>query len=147
MSRWLFFPSPAASEDLICTNIWVRTITGGTENTLQSDASSTVYNGWTVGQMFFRDILKNGVWTNDGLGLLWNMYNATDYARWTGYIGTAGGTFNVYQTGTTNLIYSMAWTGQYLWTTNTQRYGATSITFTGTVPGNNSRADIYHVKA
>ena len=147
MSKWLYIPDQAASEDLICTNIWVRTITGATENTLQSDASSTVYNGWTVGQMFFRDILKNGVWTSDGLGLLWNMYNATDYARWTGYIGTAGGTFKIYETGTTTLIYSMAWTGQSLWTPNTQRYGSTSITFTGTVPGNNSRADIYHVKA
>ena len=133
---------------MICTNIWVRTIVGGVENLLQSDASSTVYNGWNIGAMYFRDATKNGSWTSDGLGLLWSMGNATDYARWTGYIGTAGGTFKVYEQGTTTLIYSMAWSAEREWTANTRQYGAyVAPIFTGTVPGNNSRADIYHVPA
>lgn len=141
-----FIPAAAALGDLIITNGKVSTSVGGVENSITPDASSTVYNGWDFTAMQFRDATKDGSWTNDGFGLLWNMKDATNYANWTGYIGTGttSGTFYVYETGTSTLIYSMAWDGQRQFTTNVRHYGRNSKTFTGSPATGSQRVDVYH---
>lgn len=139
-----FIPAPVSSGLTVVSNAYIQTSVGGVENTMRADASSTIYNGWSLGVMYFRDAVKNGVWTDDGLGLLWNMVNATNYANWTGLITAGSGLFSVFEAGTSTLIFTFRWTGQGLWTTNQQRYGTTSVDYTGSVGGNNVRVDIYH---
>ena len=115
------------------------------ESTIKTDASSTVYGSYATGYMYFRDATKDGSWTDDGLGLLWD--HSTSATDWVSLIGTTGGTFNVYEQGTLTLIYSLAWSGTGTWSGNTDRYGSSSVDFTGTVPANNTRVDVYHVKS
>lgn len=146
-SKWLFFPTPASSGisgTAIILDGRVRTAIGGVECRVQDD-SSTVYNSWSVGYMDFRDASKNASWTDDGLGLLWNMADSTNYANWQGLIGTAGGTFNVYEAGTETLVFSLEWAGEQQWTTNIRQYGKTSRDFTGTTSANEDRVDVYHI--
>ena len=149
MSKWLFFPSPAAGGlgDLIVTNGIANLNIGGVESRIQSDGSSTVHGSWTLGNMDFRDASKNAAWTDNGLGLLWGMIDSTNYNRWTDRTGSGGGTFSVYETGTTTLIFSFEWAGASVFTANMQRYGTTSIDFTGDTATANERVDVYHVQA
>ena len=141
-----FIPAAAAGlGDVIVLNAYANTNIGGVENAIEIDGSTTVYNGWDFTRMDFRDASKNGTWTDDGLGLLWNMKDATNYSNWTGYISGGSGTFYVYQAGTSTLIFSLAWVGQVLFTGNYQRYGSTSVDFTGSVAVNNTRVDVYHI--
>lgn len=148
-NKWLFFPTPVSASlgDIIVTNGIINTRVGGVENRVNSDGSSTVYNSWTLGNMDFRDASKNAAWTDDGLGLLWNMSDSTNYANWQGYIGAAGGTFYVYEEGTSTLIFSMAYTDEKQFTTNMRQYGATSRDFTGDTGTSSERVDVYHVQA
>ena len=151
-SKWLFFPSPAAGGlgDPIVTNGRSITFVGGVESRINSDGDSTVYNSWTLGNMDFRDASKNDAWT-DGAGgaqgILWGMADSTNYANWQGYIGTGGGTFSVYATGTTTLIFSLEYSGERQWTTNTRQYGHTGVDYTGRPSDMNERVDVYHVQA
>jgi len=129
--------------DAIILNGYSRTDIGGVESSVVTDGSSTVYGGYAIGRMDFRDATKNSTWTDDGLGLLWD--HSTDATNWVALIGTTGGTFNVYEQGTTTLIFSLAWTGTGAFSGNVDRYGSTSVDFTGTVPANNTRVDVYHI--
>jgi hypothetical protein len=141
-----FIPAPAAGlGDMIVLDAYVSTGVGGVENAVFIDGSTSVYNSWSFTRMEFRDATKNGSWTDDGLGLLWNMTDATNYANWQGYIGTAGGTFYVYEEGTSTLIFSFAWDGEAQWAPNNRRYGTTSVDYTGTVAANLTRVDVYHI--
>tara|TARA_R110001592_G_scaffold43723_2_gene141414 strand:- start:1953 stop:2249 length:297 start_codon:yes stop_codon:yes gene_type:complete len=98
--------------------------------------------------MDFRDASKNASWTDNGLGILWNMQDQTNFDLWTDYVeGTGGGTFSVYETGTTTLIFSFEWAGASTFTGKTRRYGTTSIDFTGDTATANERVDVYHVQA
>lgn len=140
-----FIPAPTASfGNLIATNAIIRTSVAGVEQRVETDLSTNVYNGWTFRYMDFRDSVKNGVWTDDGLGLLWNMLDSTNYARWQNYIGTGPGIFSVYYTGTSNLVFSLAWSGEQQWTTNVRRYGVTAVNFEGLVVAQGTRVDVYH---
>jgi hypothetical protein len=141
-----FIPAPATGlGDLIVLNALLTTTVGGVENTVIIDGSTTVYNGWSFTRMDFRDGTKNGTWTDDGLGLLWNMADSTNYANWQSLIGTAGGVFYVYEEGTSTLIFSFEWTGEGQWSTNVRRYGTSSVDYTGSVGSNNTRVDVYHI--
>jgi surface protein len=131
--------------DAIILNGYSGTTTGGVESDILTDGSSTVYGGYATGAMQFRDATSDGTWADDGFGLLWD--HSTDATNWVALIGTTAGTFNVYQQGTTTLIYSLAWTGTAGFTANFDRYGTTSVDFTGTVPANNTRVDVYHIQS
>ena len=140
-----FIPAAAATANLVVQNGVIRTFFGGVENTVQADGSSTVYNGWTLGNMFFRDTTKDGVWQNGGLGLLWYMVDATNFANWTGLITGTSGQFLVYYAGTSTLIFSLVWNGQALYTTYNQQYGSSSFTYNGIVAPSNTRCDVFWV--
>ena len=143
---WLHWPAPAAGlGNVIALDAYISTTVGDVENSIDTDPSTTIYNGWDFTRMDFRDDSKNGTWTDDGLGLLWNMKDATNYANWQGYIGTGPGTFYVYEAGTSTLIFSLAWVGESVWTTNVRRYGTTSVDYTGSVGTNLTRVDVYHI--
>jgi hypothetical protein len=145
VSRWLFFPSPASSaEQLIFTYANVETNVGAPEIGIYP---STIYNGWSSGAMFFYDVTKDGTWTDDGNGLLWNQVDATTISNWAGYLGTGGGTFKIYETGTTTLIFSYEYSGYQTWAGNTKQYGHVSKDYTGSVPSHNQKVDVYHVPA
>lgn len=141
----IFVPAPSASlGNLIVSNAPLNGSVGATEIAVELDGSSSVVNSWDFNRMFFRDAVKNGVWTDDGLGLLWDMKDATNYANWQGYIGTGPGTFSVYETGTSTLVFSLAWTGENQWSANVRRYGTSLVDFTGSV-STSPRVDVYHV--
>jgi len=140
-----FIPAPAATANLIVQNGVIRTFFGGVENTVQADGSSTVHNGWTLGNMFFRDTTKDGVWQNSGLGLIWDMANATNFANWTGLITGTSGQFLVFDAGTSNLIFSFDWNGQVTFTGNLRQYGSSSFTYNGIVAPANTRCDVFWV--
>mgnify|MGYP003640166440 CR=1 FL=1 len=150
MSKWLFFPAPVSSaEQLVITNGRSVSFFGGVESAIIADGSSTIYNGWSIGSnLSFYDGTKNGTWTDDGNGLLWNQSNATNIANWAGYLGTGGGTFKIYETGTTTLIFSYEYSGYRTWSGNTKQYGHLGTKdYTGSVPSSNQRVDVYHVPA
>ena len=137
-------PSGPAGDAVILNGKSSRT-TGGVESTVKTDGSSTVYGGYATGFMYFRDATRDGSWTDDGIGLLWD--HSTSATDWVSLIGTTGGTFNVYEEGTSTLIYSLAWSGTGAWSGNQDRYGSSSVDFTGTVPAEGDRVDVYHVKS
>ena len=146
-SKWLFFPSPAAGGlgKLIVTNGRAVSFVGGVETTIQADASSTVYNSWGLGSIYFRDAAKDGSFTDDGLGCLWLSPDATNHSLWSGYIGSdSTGTYSVYATGTTTLLFKLEYTGHRGWTTNTWQFGHLGVDFTGTPQSTNTRIDVYH---
>ncbi len=131
--------------DAILLNGNSRTYTGGVESTISTSGSSTVYGGYATASMYFTDATKDGSWTDDGSGLLWD--HSTSATDWVSLIGTTGGTFYVYEEGTSTLIYSFAWSGTGTWSGSTDQYGTTSKDYTGTVPPDNTAIDVYHVKS
>jgi len=131
--------------DAILLNGNSRTVTGGVESTISTSGSSTVYGGYATASMYFTDVTKDGSWTDDGSGLLWD--HSTSATDWVSLIGTTGGTFYVYEEGTSTLIYSFAWSGTGTWSGSTDQYGTTSKDYTGTVPPDNTAIDVYHVKS
>ena len=137
-------PTTTPAGDALILNGITSSSTGGVETTVETDGSSTVYGSYAIGDMHFRDASKNGSWTDDGFGLLWNQ--STDGSNWQTLLGSTSGTFYIYEQGTTTLIFSYAWSGEGNFTGNTHRYGSTSVDFTGTVPAGSTRVDVYHVK-
>ena len=138
------FSSSTPAGDALILNGITSSSTGGVETTMETDGSSTVYGSYAIGDMHFRDASKNGSWTDDGFGLLWDQ--STDGSNWQTLLGSTSGTFYIYEQGTTTLIFSYAWSGEGNFTGNTHRYGSTSVDFTGTVPAGSTRVDVYHVK-
>ena len=137
-------PSGPSGDALILNGV-TNNSTGGVETSMRTDGSSTVYGSYAIGNMDFRDGTKNGVWTDDGLGCFFDQSTAgTD---WQTLLGTGGGTFSVYEQGTSTLIFSFAWTGEQNWTGNIRQYGQTTKDYTGTVPANSTRIDVYHETA
>jgi hypothetical protein len=130
--------------DALILNGVTNNATGGVETSMRADASSTVYGGYAIGNMDFRDATKNFSWTDDGLGCLWDQ--STDASNWQTLLGSTSGTFYIYEQGTSTLIFSFAWSGEGNWSGTTRRYGTTSLDFTGTVSANATRIDVYHVK-
>lgn len=118
--------------------------TGGVESAISADGDSTVYGGYVTSTMNFYDGTKDGSWTDDGHGLIWN--HSTSATDWVSLIGTTSGTFYVYEEGTSKLIYSLAWSGTGTWSGDMDKYGTTSVDYTGTVPSHNTRVDVYHIK-
>ena len=133
---------PLPLEQLIFTYANVATNVGAPEIGIYP---STIYNGWSSGAMFFYDVTKDGTWTDDGNGLLWNQVDATTISNWAGYLGTGGGTFKIYETGTTTLIFSYEYSGYQTWAGNTKQYGHVSKDYTGSVPSHNQKVDVYHI--
>ena len=138
------FSSSTPAGDALILNGITSSSTGGVETTVETDGSSTVYGSYAIGDMHFRDASKNGSWTDDGFGLLWDQ--STDGSNWQTLLGSTSGTFYIYEQGTTTLIFSYAWSGEGNFSGNTHRYGSTSVDFTGTVPASSTRVDVYHVK-
>ena len=149
MSKWLYIPAPADAEQLVLTNGRSVNFFGGGESGILADASSTIYNGWSIGSsLAFYDANKNGTWSDDGNGLLWNQSNDTNISNWAGYLGTGGGMFKVYETGTKTLIFSYEYSGYRTWSGYTKQYGHLGTKdYTGSVPSNNQRVDVYHIPA
>jgi hypothetical protein len=143
MSKWLYIPAQADAEQLIFTYANVDHAVGPAAEL--GIYPSTIYNGWSSGAMFFYDVTKDGTWTDDGHGLLWNQVDATTISNWAGYLGTGGGTFKIYETGTTSLIFSYEYSGYRVWTATTWQYGHVSKHYTGSVPSHNQKVDVYHV--
>ena len=91
--------------DLIATNAVVSTLVGGTEARISADGSTLYPDTFSsLKTMSFRDVSKNGTWTDDGFGCLWDM--DTDATAWKTLIGNSGGRFGIYETGTHTRILS-----------------------------------------
>ena len=148
MSKWLYIPAQADAEQLVLINGRSVTFFGGVESGIVVDADSTIYNGWSIGSnLSFYDANKDGTWSDDGNGLLWNQSNDTNISNWAGYLGTGGGMFKVYETGTKTLIFSYEYSGYRTWSGYAKQYGHLSKDYTGSVPSNNQRVDVYHIPA
>lgn len=130
--------------DAIILNGNSRDTTGGVESAISADGDSTVYGGYATSSMNFYDGTKDGSWSDDGHGLIWD--HSTSATDWVSLIGTTSGTFYVYEAGNNTLIYSLAWSGTSTWSGDMDKYGTTSVDYTGTVPSHNTRVDVYHIK-
>lgn len=123
----------------------VSTPPGGVEANILADESTTVLNSWVFKRFMYRDISKNGTWTDDGLGLLMDCQNpSTNFADWVATFPTASGTFVITQAGTNNEIFRLNYTGSGQFTTNLQRYGNSGVDYEGTVPTTGTRVDVYY---
>jgi len=140
-------PADADAEQLVLTNGRSVTFVGGVESGILVDADSTIYNGWSTGSLLFYDANKDGTWSDDGNGLLWDQVDATTISNWAGYLGTGGGMFKIYETGTKTLIFSYEYSGYRVWVGNSMQYGQFSKDYTGVVPSHNQRVDVYHIPA
>ena len=135
---------PLPLEQLVLTYGRSTTVVGDVESGIYSDGA-TIYNGWSTGALLFYDATKDGTWSDDGNGLLWNQVDATTISNWAGYLGTGGGMFKIYETGTKTLIFSYEYSGYRTWAGNSKQYGQFSKDYTGVVPGYNQRVDVYHI--
>jgi hypothetical protein len=136
----------ALAGDLIATNAVVSTLVGGTEARISAD-SSTLYPDTfsSLKTMSFRDVSKNGTWTDDGFGCLWDM--DTDATAWKTLIGSSGGRFDIYETGTSTLIFSLTYAEYANFSSSTEKFNVGTIDFEGSVPSNGQRVDVRHVKS
>ena len=131
--------------DLIATNAVVSTLVGGTEARITADGSTLYPDTFSsLKTMSFRDVSKNGTWTDDGFGCLWDM--DTDATAWKTLIGSAGGRFDIYETGTHTLIFSLTYAEYGNFSSTTEKFNIGSIDFEGSVPSNAQRVDVRHVK-
>ena len=136
-----FIPASAQFGTLMIANGYISTTIGSVEASVQTDGSTTSTYGFI--RMEFRDGTKDGSWTDDGLGLLFDC-GTTDYSDWVSLLPTSSGRFTITEEGTSTVVFTLDWTGSGVWTVGRrQRYGTSAVDYTGTVPANNDRVDVY----
>ena len=145
---WSDPPQATGIGTLIVDNGTTGSGVGGVEAPVLPDTGTLFPDGQsTLGtNMQFRDASKDGTWTQDGLGLLWDFSSSSIKSEWDSRIGTTGGTFTIVEAGTETPIFSYEWNGTPGFWSGSGTWNfpiGTGAANVGTVPGTNTRVDVY----
>jgi hypothetical protein len=102
MSKWLFFPSPAAAEGPLQTITWTMTSTNGDNATVSSSGQEIISTTKT-------SQLNWGASNSQNLPRFWNGAEAVNGANYSSTSGTGSGTRYYFTSGAT----SRAWWDNY----------------------------------
>ncbi len=120
------------------------TNTGGVESNITGGTVTGIPGVTALNKMQFRDSVKNGVWTDDGFGLLWTFNDTTESAAARAKM-PGNGTFTVCEAGTENVIFTYTYDAVSTFTGAVDEYERVAANcFDGTVPANNTAVDVYY---
>ena len=120
-----------------------KTSTGGVESSIEGGTLVGIPGLSSLNKMQFRDSVKNGEWTDDGLGLLWTFNDSAEVAASEAGLPDSG-TFTVCETGTKNVLFTYTYGDRGTFTGNVEQYDQVpSNCFSGVVPANKQLVDIY----